>query len=177
MTKANFIWVFGLFSAIAIITFQFTFGAVRQQDLSRSTRVRNDCYSMVEQYALDAIEKYLNTQFKMEGVALIQTGKEGELKSYVEDQMAKWDVIKSDVENLTLTNVTVEPGSYHTAPSGSGNGVKMKQDKNELPRYKAKLSGDIKRLVKYAGDSPTIHFTIDINVVAQHIGVESGYIQ
>ena len=176
MSKANFIWIFSLFVAVTFITFQLTFGNLRLQDISRSTKEREAVYSMVEQYALDAIEKYLYTKFKVEGVALIEPGKEGDVESYVASQLSSWDAIKSDVDNLTLSNVSVHPGSYHTEPAGSGMGQKIAQSDHELPRYQATLSGDIKRLVHYAGDSPTLHFEIKIDVVAEHVGRDSGYI-
>lgn len=176
MSKANFIWIFGFFIAVTIITFQLTFGNLRLQDISRSTKEREAVYSMVEQYALDAMEKYLYTKYKVEGVALIEPGKEGDVEAYVASQLASWDSIKSDVENLSLSNVSVHPGSYHTESAGSGMGQKVAQSDHELPRYRARLSGDVKRLVCYAGDSPTLHFEIDIDVVAEHVGRESGYI-
>lgn len=176
MSKAHILFLFCFFSAIVLLTFQLTFGSLRLQDIGRGTKEREACYSMVEQYALDAMEKYLYTEFKVEGVALIEPGKEGDVLNYVEEHLTQWDLLKSDVENLSLSNVSLYPGSFHTETAGSGAGEKVAQSRNELPRYKAVLEGDMKRLVHFATDSPTLHFKVQIDVIAEHIGRVSGYV-
>lgn len=178
MFRFNFITNATLLLAGALFMFLLTFNHVKLQDISRTTKEREAVYGMIQQYALDGLEKYLDTEFKAEGVALLQDGGEIEVAQYVEDRMAEWDAIKSDVDNIKVSDVSVYKGSYHEKRNAVAHdtGMMIAQDESELPTYKATLEGDIKRLIVDVGDKPVFHFKINIDVIARHLGRDPNYI-
>lgn len=167
---ARFIWFTACIMVLAYSAIMGTFNELRMQDLSRTTSESATCHVQAENFALDALDMNLEVKHKHEGVAVILDKDVSKVKAYVEEKVANFDSLKSDVEDLDLSDVFVYQGTYGTTSSGSGSGDHtMVQDPNELPYYSATLTGKIKRVVRGANDKRYIEFTQPIFVRASHI--------
>lgn len=169
-SSAKFIWFFVCIVATAFFSIYSVFNAIRLQDISRTTDEAATCHVQAENFALDALDMNLELKHKHEGVAIIKNDDIPKVKSYVEDKVAMFDSLKGDVEGLELSNVSVYPGTYNVISSGGGSGdTTMVQSINEVPYYKAKLSGRIKRVIRGVNDKSYVDFETDIFIRASHI--------
>lgn len=170
MSLAKFIWFAACVFSVMFFGIYGTFNAIRMQDLSRTTDESATCHVQAENFALDALDMYLEEKHKHEGVAIIKDTDVPKVKRYVADKVAMFDDIKGDVYDLRLSNVYVYPGVYGVTSSGSSSGDStMVQTFNEVPYYRAKISGKIKTLIRGANNATYVYFEQDVFVRASHI--------
>ena len=169
MTGGKSIWFFAVVFTIAFSTVMGTMNTLRMQDLGRSTKESATAHVQAENFALDALDNNLEYKHKHMGIAVIKDEDIPKVIEYVEDKVAAFDALKSDMEDLEIINPYVYPGKYGMVSSEILGEKTPLQLFGETPYYQATIRGKIKRVVRSVRDTPYIEFEQDVFVRASHI--------
>lgn len=165
----TFIWMYAIIVTGLFLAIYSIFSMLRIQDIGRSTEESATLHVQAENFALDALDMYLELKHKHDNIAIVLEEDVPKVIEYVRDKVALYESMKGDVQNLQLTGEYVYPGDYGVIGQGPSGDKILIQTIDQVPYYSATLTGEIKRIVKSVNDEPTIPFKQEIFIRASHI--------